>query len=93
MTKLTYTSVDSFQLAQKQRVYLPQDVHVHNIYKGRYSELKVSYESYRSVFNTEFNISFGYPTSDRCNHCDKYIADKNKLDHDRIAAKGEEATS
>ena len=29
-------------------------------------EIKCSYESYRKIFNTRFNLSFGYPRNDTC---------------------------
>lgn len=32
-----------------------------------------SYESYRHIFNTQFNISFGYPRMDTCSTCDTYL--------------------
>ena len=32
------------------------------------------------IFNTEFNISFGYPRSDTCSTCDKFIAKTDDID-------------
>ena len=40
--------------------------------------IKVSYESYRCIFNNEFNVSFGYPRTDTFSTCDSIIA---KLAH------------
>ncbi|KAJ8893835.1 hypothetical protein PR048_006436 [Dryococelus australis] len=41
----------------------------------------VSYEYYRKIFNTRFNIEFGYPRRDTCSSCDKYQADVTVLQH------------
>lgn len=49
--------------------YLPEDLNVskmHKLFKEKYPDVKVSYESYRTVFNNHFNISFGYPRTDTC---------------------------
>ena len=40
--------------------------------------MSVSYESYRTIFNGCFNISFGYPRVDTCSKCDELIA---KISH------------
>ncbi|KAJ4429374.1 hypothetical protein ANN_21531 [Periplaneta americana] len=37
------------------------------------------YETYRTVFNTKFNIAFGYPRGDTCSACDKYTAEMKVL--------------
>ena len=34
-------------------------------------DLQVSYETYRKIFNSDFNISFGYPRTDTCSKCDE----------------------
>lgn len=36
------------------------------------SQNHVSYETYRTIFNTEFNISFGYPRTDTSSACDEF---------------------
>ena len=33
----------------------------------------VSYESYRTIFNTKFHIGFGYPRKDTCSVCHHFI--------------------
>lgn len=49
---------------------------MHTLYREvRGSEKKVSYEYYRRVFESDFNISFGYPRSDTCSACEKYQAE------------------
>ncbi|RZF38967.1 hypothetical protein LSTR_LSTR003710 [Laodelphax striatellus] len=53
--------------------YLPEDLSIkkmHKLFKEKY-DMKVSYESYQSVFNNNFNISFGYPRTDTCSFCDE----------------------
>ncbi|GBP89085.1 hypothetical protein EVAR_64721_1 [Eumeta japonica] len=42
------------------------------MFQELYPEDKVSYESYRSIFNTHYNIAFGYPRCDTCSTCDEY---------------------
>lgn len=47
-----------------------------------YLELRnppTSYETYRHIFNTHFNISFGYPRSDTCSSCDQFLAELKVL--------------
>ncbi|KAJ8871166.1 hypothetical protein PR048_027472 [Dryococelus australis] len=41
----------------------------------------VSYEYYRKIFDTRFNIVIGYPRSDTCSSCDKYQADVTVLQY------------
>uniref|UniRef100_A0A1B6DGZ0 DUF7869 domain-containing protein n=1 Tax=Clastoptera arizonana TaxID=38151 RepID=A0A1B6DGZ0_9HEMI len=41
---------------------------------------KVSYESYRTIFNRDFNIGFGYPRSDTCSYCDAFKARQTALE-------------
>lgn len=64
------------------RVYLPESLNIKRMFE-LYKEKGfpvVSYEFYRKVFNTKFNIKFGYPRSDTCSTCDKFQADKKVLD-------------
>ena len=42
--------------------------------------MSVSYESYRTIFNGCFNISFGYPRADTCSKCDELIANISHCD-------------
>lgn len=48
--------------------------------KEKYPEVQVSYETYRNIFNAEYNIAFGYPQTDTCSKCDLFIAKKSSLD-------------
>ncbi|XP_039290187.1 uncharacterized protein LOC120352657 [Nilaparvata lugens] len=63
-----------YSLAKSKKLYLPDDLNVkkmYNMYKEKFPDHKVSYEKYREIFNSKFNISFGYPRSDTCSFCDK----------------------
>ena len=44
---------------------------MYTMFNDLYSDLHVSYETYRKIFNNDFNISFGYPRTDTCSKCDE----------------------
>ena len=44
---------------------------MYNMFKEKYLICKISYDSYRDIFNKKFNIAFGYPRSDTCSFCDE----------------------
>ena len=52
------------------------------MFQAKYPEEanKLSYETYRVIFKTEFNISFGYTRSDTCSTCDEFIAKTGDID-------------
>lgn len=54
---------------------------MYDLFKIKYANDKLSYESYRNIFNTSFNISFGYPRTDTCSKCDEF---KIKIDAIKI---------
>ena len=60
------------------------------MFKERYPLEKSSYESYHKIFNSKFNISFGYPRKDTCSFCDltmkKIVAIDCQIPIDSIAA-------
>lgn len=67
-----------YSLKKSERIYLDESLNIQKIFdlfKDKYSEYPVSYESYRSIFNNNFNISFGYPRTDTCSTCDKFTAE------------------
>ena len=43
---------------------------MHQLFREKHPNETISYETYRKVFNNEYNISFGYPRSDTCSKCD-----------------------
>lgn len=64
-----------YSLHETNKLYLPEELSVSKLFemfKEIYPEDKVSYESYRSIFNTHYNIAFGYPRCDTCSTCDEY---------------------
>ncbi|KAG5892859.1 hypothetical protein JTB14_022180 [Gonioctena quinquepunctata] len=57
------------------KLYLPEELNVikmYNLYKEKYSRRPVSFESYRTIFTTQFNIAFGFPRCD--SSCDEFNA-------------------
>ncbi|XP_050303981.1 uncharacterized protein LOC126741556 [Anthonomus grandis grandis] len=62
---------------KSKKIYLPEDLNIrkmHSMYKLKHPDKSVSYETYRTIFSTDFNISFGYPRSDTCSKCDEFNA-------------------
>ncbi|XP_072383777.1 uncharacterized protein [Diabrotica undecimpunctata] len=75
-----------YSLKKSKKLYLPESFNIKKmflIFKQLYPNEKVSYETYRMVFNTKFNISFGYPHSDTYSVCDNFTAERNKLNMQR----------
>ena len=63
-----------YALNRTKRIYLSEDLNITKMYTmflEKYPEKKCSYETYRSIFNTKFNISFGHPRKDTCSKCDE----------------------
>ncbi|XP_069687825.1 uncharacterized protein [Periplaneta americana] len=87
--KAIYDHINSFKgrssdysNEKTKKLYLPEELSVKKMYemfKKKYQNLVISYETYRTVFNTKFNIAFGYPRSDTCSACDKYTAEMKVL--------------
>lgn len=68
----TRSSHYAFKYSRRQ--YLPEDLNIKKMYamfKEAHEILNASYETYRNIFNTQFNISFGYPRMDTCSFCDE----------------------
>ena len=71
-----------YNTEEKQRIYLSSELNVTKLYymfKEKNPDVKSSYESYRTTFNTEFNIAFGYPQTDICSTCDSLIVKKSYI--------------
>jgi len=49
------------------------------MFENKKPECKISYESFRKIFDTKFNISFGYPRKDTCSVCDSQKAEVANL--------------
>lgn len=64
--------------------YLDSSLNVrtmHRLFIERYRSMRcVTYEKYLQVFNTKFNISFGYPRSDICDTCEHLVAQIRAVD-------------
>lgn len=84
-----YTHISSFKgrgshysTKDSKKIYLPEELNVNKMFK-MFKELhpscKVSYETYRTTFVKNFNISFGYPRTDTCSTCDEYLSKKKVL--------------
>lgn len=64
-----------YSLHESNKLYLSEELNIKKLFemfKELYPEDKASYESYRSIFNTHYNIGFGYPRCDTCSTCDEY---------------------
>lgn len=73
-----------YSLKTSKKVYLPSELNItkmYELFKKSYPTQSVSYEKYRLVFNTEFNIGFGYPRMDTCSYCDRHAAEVRALEH------------
>lgn len=83
------THIGSFQgrqchysLEKSKKTYLSEELNVckmHSLYKEVYPMNPVSLESYRDIFNKNFNIGFGFPRSDTCGYCDEATAKLKSL--------------
>ena len=62
------------------------------MFQEKYPTISISYHSYKHVFNTKFNLSFGYPRTDTCSACDKFHATLRTLSADTDAAKIKQLT-
>lgn len=68
------TRASHYSLAKSKKQYLPDELNIkkmHIMYKEKFPQHVISYEKYREIFNSKFNISFGYPRSDTCSFCDE----------------------
>ncbi|XP_050308916.1 uncharacterized protein LOC126745187 [Anthonomus grandis grandis] len=71
-----------YSIKKTSKKYLPEELNVKKMY-GLYKEQNnppVSYEFYRKIFNTRFNLSFRYPRSDTCSECDQFLANIKVLE-------------
>lgn len=70
-----------YNLSESTKIYLPEELNIKKMFDmfcSQNENIQVSYETYRTIFSTEFNISFGFPRMDTCSTCDEYIA-KSKI--------------
>lgn len=67
------------------KTYLPEDLNLKkmfSMFRNKYPDCSVSYESYRTIFTKHFNISFGYPRTDTCSICDSFLAKLRCMEKD-----------
>lgn len=61
---------------ERKRVYLSEELNITKmfaLYKEKYPTSRVKYSVYNKIFNSSFNISFGYPRCDTCSSCDEHF--------------------
>lgn len=71
-----------YSIKDTKKIYLPESLNIKKMYtmfQELFPNVKASYETYRTIFNTQFNISFGLPRSDTCSTCDRFTAEMNRL--------------
>lgn len=75
-----------YGLKDSKKVYLDESLNISKMYdffKKANPDIKASYEIYRTVFNNEFNIGFGYPRTDTCSFCDEHHVTLKALELER----------
>lgn len=72
-----------YSLKDTKKIYLPAELNIsklHTMYLSHNPEHKLSYESFRGIFENDFNLSFGYPRKDTCSTCDSFKAQISALE-------------
>lgn len=80
-----------YSIKKSSKIYLPEELNVtkmFNMFKQVNPDVTISYETYRTIFKT-FNASFGYPRSDTCSICDKFLAEMKSLEKQAKSAEAE----
>lgn len=74
-----------YSLHESSKVYLSEELNIRKMHRMFCEEKNssISYESYRTVFNRDFNISFGYLRTDTCSICDEYLAKLRCLEKEK----------
>lgn len=84
-----------YSLHESNKLYLPEELNIAKLFemfKEIYPEDKVSYESYRNIFNTHYNIAFGYPRCDTCSTCDEYNVNLRALNQTLESSEDKQST-
>lgn len=99
---IVYDHINSFKarlshysMRDTQKKYLPEELNItkmFNMFKEKNSGVQVSYDSYKLIFNTKFNLSFGYPRTDTCSTCDEFNAKLRCLHAEKDALEIRELT-
>lgn len=73
-----------YSLKDSTKTYLPEELNITKIFRMFQEQnpwvKNALYETYRQIFNTNFNIGFGYPRSDTCSKCDEFKLQKKNLE-------------
>lgn len=88
--------VSHYSKEKTDKIYLPDELSItklYEMYSEKYPHLKVSLETYRKIFNEDYNISFGYPRTDTCSTCDKLKAQIDILNKELSEASANEKVS
>lgn len=83
-----------YSLCDTKKKYLSEELNIKKmfeLYLTQYPQGQVSYEIYRQIFNTKFNLSFGYPRTDTCSTCDEYLSKCKKIELDKASVQNEDA--
>ncbi|CAH1108946.1 unnamed protein product [Psylliodes chrysocephalus] len=78
-----------YSLNRTSKLYLPKDLCVkktNNMFCELNSTSKLSYESYRTIFNHDFNIGFGYLRTNTCSTCDEFVVKLKGLEAEKRRA-------
>lgn len=71
-----------YSLKKSDKIYLPDSLNIkklHKMFLQKYSDFSISYHSYRKIFVSKYNISFGYPRYDTCSKCDEFTSKESIL--------------
>lgn len=74
-----------YSLHDSSKTYLDENLNVkkmHDLFIQDHRDIKISYETYRDIFNKHFNISFGYPRTDTCSQCDEFKSKIKQIEID-----------
>ncbi|CAH2217170.1 jg12078 [Pararge aegeria aegeria] len=78
-----FTHRGCYSLHDSSKTYLPEELNLkkmHAMFLQDNQSVSVSYETYRHIFCTDFNIAFGYPRTDTCSICDEFMAKTKALE-------------
>lgn len=82
-----------YSLKKSDKIYLPEDINIsklHTMYTELNPNNKVSYDSFRDIFNNDYNFSFGYPRKDTCSTCDSNKSNKAAIEQSLATATDDE---
>lgn len=81
-----------YSLKDSRKLYLSDSLNItklHNMYNEKNPDHKMQYESFRCIFENDFNISFGYPRKDTCSTCDTLKAELSVLSDQSVSCEDE----